>query len=119
MKFKPMRNALDTLGIFGKGNNACRKIDVWLDTSKIDTGLISIYDKILAIEADEFYSCTDSSSFACRSCSRIQSMFSAEILFHRYRRDLSSARHWSGKPEIIPLEEIKMPPIYRKQFSSF
>jgi hypothetical protein len=97
-KVADMKAALNYLGVYNTGSSTgCRKLDVHLNASNVDIGLLSIYDQILAVGADEFYTCNDDSSRLCRACARTKSSFGAEILASRNLLARPSSNKWTGK----------------------
>eukprot|EP00039_Didymoeca_costata_P008914 m.118610 g.118610 ORF g.118610 m.118610 type:complete len:153 (-) comp14281_c0_seq5:2880-3338(-) len=94
-----MNDALRILGVFGGSKRNCKKLDSVINASVVDTGYLSIYDKILAVEATSYSACIDTSDKLCKKCTRTQSQFQSEILYLRNLKLKKSALSWHGKQE--------------------
>jgi hypothetical protein len=77
-----MATALETLGVTKHQPwGGCAKLDTVATADKTDTGLLSIYDKILGMRALDFYTCRHQfSNTVCGKCARTQSNFALEIV---------------------------------------
>eukprot|EP00039_Didymoeca_costata_P013773 m.214511 g.214511 ORF g.214511 m.214511 type:complete len:826 (-) comp15869_c1_seq1:1829-4306(-) len=95
-----MAHALQLLGVTKSLSwGGCRKTDSVPELRSMDTGLLSIMDKILATNADMYFTCRQSPGRSvCGKCTRPQSNFGYEILQLRQKAILGptkrSYRSW-------------------------
>jgi hypothetical protein len=92
-----MKTALEIMGVTKQpsGWPGCRKLDALPSLANIDVGLISIYDKVLGIQANQFHTCSlNKRKSICGVCTRTMSNFAKEMLL--VRKNTNQKRSTSG-----------------------
>lgn len=90
-----MKYVLDTFGVTAPVDwGGCGKLDALEFLDDVDTGLLSLYDKILGKNATEFHTCKDNKrSSVCGVCARVMSQFAKEINESRLKAKLKKWTH--------------------------